>query len=57
MARSLAPYHGGENCRQLGYPLQRSGLRQAEVAENEEHNHYNTNNVKNTVHVASSFLR
>jgi hypothetical protein len=51
-----APYRDGENRRQRANPSCRSGLPQAEVAENEEHYHHNANNVENAVHVASSFL-
>lgn len=34
----------------------RSGLSQAEVAENEEHYHHDANNVENAIHVEFSFL-
>jgi hypothetical protein len=51
-----APYRSGVTRRQLGNPWCRSRLPQAEVAENEEHYHYDANNVENAVHVVFSFL-
>jgi hypothetical protein len=53
---ALPPYRRGVTRRQLGNPWCRSGLPQAEVAENEEHYHYDANNVENAVHVVFSFL-
>jgi hypothetical protein len=52
-ARRPAPYHNGENRRQLGNPLRRSELSQAEVIENKDHHHYETNKVDDAVHVVS----
>ena len=37
--------------------LARAGLSKPEKAGNEEHHHHKTNNVDNTIHVSSSFLR
>jgi len=39
-----------------GSPSRGSGLSQSEIAGNEKHYHYNTNDVKNIVHVSFSFL-
>ena len=40
----------------LKVPRETPGLRQSEIAGNEEHHHHNTNDVKNIVHVSFSFL-
>jgi hypothetical protein len=42
--------------RLLGGGMGRSWLPQAEVVNNEEHHYHDANNIKNAVHVASSFL-